>query len=110
MNRTHWLDLFTGTTWEEFKEHGANVSGFRYHSNFAFYIRLSVLGTPYGEANLTILIFNFPLAPAIPACPQGELLRTHKPGSILKIREIREIPVNPRLKIREIRGSGHSLG
>lgn len=24
-----WLDLFTGTTWREFKEAGANVSGFR---------------------------------------------------------------------------------
>ncbi len=46
MNRTYWLDLFTGTTWEEFKKHGANVSGFRYHSNFAFYI----------------LIFDFPSA------------------------------------------------
>jgi len=57
MNRTHWLDLFTGTTWEEFKKHGANVSGFRYHSNFAFYLRLS-------EANLTILIFDFPSAPS----------------------------------------------
>lgn len=31
MNRTYWLDLFTGTTWEEFKKHGANVSGFRHH-------------------------------------------------------------------------------
>jgi hypothetical protein len=26
---TYWLDLFTGTTWEEFKEYGASVSGFR---------------------------------------------------------------------------------
>lgn len=25
----YWLDLFTGTTWGEFKEAGANVSGFR---------------------------------------------------------------------------------
>jgi hypothetical protein len=25
----HWLDLFTGTTWREFKDAGANVSGFR---------------------------------------------------------------------------------
>jgi hypothetical protein len=25
----YWLDLFTGTTWQEFKEAGANVSGFR---------------------------------------------------------------------------------
>ena len=24
---TYWLDLFTGTTWEEFKEYGASVSG-----------------------------------------------------------------------------------
>jgi predicted RNA-binding protein len=26
---TYWLDLFTGTTWQEFMEAGANVSGFR---------------------------------------------------------------------------------
>lgn len=26
----YWLDLFTGTTWDEFKKHGATVSGFRY--------------------------------------------------------------------------------
>jgi hypothetical protein len=25
----YWLDLFTGTTWSEFREAGANVSGFR---------------------------------------------------------------------------------
>jgi len=25
----YWLDLFTGTTWQEFKDAGANVSGFR---------------------------------------------------------------------------------
>src|ERR1700676_3037363 len=25
----YWLDLFTGTTWREFQEAGANVSGFR---------------------------------------------------------------------------------
>jgi hypothetical protein len=25
----YWLDLFTGTTWDEFREAGANVSGFR---------------------------------------------------------------------------------
>jgi len=25
----YWLDLFTGTTWQEFREAGANVSGFR---------------------------------------------------------------------------------
>jgi hypothetical protein len=25
---TYWLDLFTGTTWEEFKAYGAGVSGF----------------------------------------------------------------------------------
>ncbi len=25
----YWLDLFTGTTWDEFLAHGANVSGFR---------------------------------------------------------------------------------
>ena len=29
MSRKYWLDLFTGTTWEEFLEHGAKVSGFR---------------------------------------------------------------------------------
>ncbi len=29
MSKKYWLDLFTGTTWEEFLEHGANVSGFR---------------------------------------------------------------------------------
>lgn len=25
----YWLDLFTGTTWDEFRNAGANVSGFR---------------------------------------------------------------------------------
>jgi len=25
----YWLDLFTGTTWREFLEAGANISGFR---------------------------------------------------------------------------------
>jgi len=25
----YWLDLFAGTSWEEFKQAGANVSGFR---------------------------------------------------------------------------------
>ena len=25
----YWLDLFTGTTWREFRVAGANVSGFR---------------------------------------------------------------------------------
>lgn len=25
----YWLDLFTGTTWNEFRKAGANVSGFR---------------------------------------------------------------------------------
>lgn len=29
MNRNHWLDLFTGKTWEEFHKYGANVSGFK---------------------------------------------------------------------------------
>ena len=29
MGRKYWLDLFTGTTWEEFLEHGAKVSGFK---------------------------------------------------------------------------------
>ncbi len=29
MARNYWLDLFTGKTWEEFKKHGANISGFR---------------------------------------------------------------------------------
>lgn len=27
--RTYWLDLFTGTTWQEFLDSGATVSGFR---------------------------------------------------------------------------------
>jgi predicted RNA-binding protein len=27
--RTYWLDLFTGTTWQEFLDSGAQVSGFR---------------------------------------------------------------------------------
>ena len=30
MSRNYWLDLFTGTTWEEFKKYGATVSGFRH--------------------------------------------------------------------------------
>ena len=25
----YWLDLFTGTTWAEFRKAGANISGFR---------------------------------------------------------------------------------
>jgi hypothetical protein len=25
----YWLDLFTGTTWQEFQKAGARVSGFR---------------------------------------------------------------------------------
>lgn len=29
MGRSHWLDLFTGTTWEEFLAAGGTVSGFR---------------------------------------------------------------------------------
>ncbi len=29
MDRNYWLDLFTGKTWDEFKAHGANISGFR---------------------------------------------------------------------------------
>lgn len=29
MDRNYWLDLFTGRTWEEFKKHGAKVTGFR---------------------------------------------------------------------------------
>jgi hypothetical protein len=29
---TYWLDLFTGTTWEEFQKAGANVTGFREHN------------------------------------------------------------------------------
>lgn len=28
---TYWLNLFTGLTWKEFKEAGANISGFREH-------------------------------------------------------------------------------
>jgi hypothetical protein len=27
--RSYWLDLFTGVTWNEFKEAGGKVSGFR---------------------------------------------------------------------------------
>ena len=26
---TYWIDLFTGTTWEEFLKAGGNISGFR---------------------------------------------------------------------------------
>lgn len=29
MSRNYWLDLFTGTTWEEFLKYGAKVTGFR---------------------------------------------------------------------------------
>ena len=29
MTRTYWLDLFTGTTWNEFQKAGSSVSGFR---------------------------------------------------------------------------------
>jgi len=29
MSGKYWLNLFTGKTWEEFLENGANVSGFR---------------------------------------------------------------------------------
>lgn len=29
MARTYWLDLFTGATWKEFRDAGAEVSGFR---------------------------------------------------------------------------------
>jgi predicted RNA-binding protein len=28
-SRNYWLDLFSGATWQEFLEAGANVSGFR---------------------------------------------------------------------------------
>jgi hypothetical protein len=28
-NRNYWLDLFSGTTWEEFNKAGGNISGFR---------------------------------------------------------------------------------
>lgn len=28
----YWLDLFTGTTWDEFRKAGANVTGFREHN------------------------------------------------------------------------------
>ena len=28
-NRSYWLDLFTGATWDEFKKAGSNISGFR---------------------------------------------------------------------------------
>lgn len=27
--KTYWLGLFTGTTWKEFREAGATVTGFR---------------------------------------------------------------------------------
>ena len=26
---TYWLDLFTGTTWDEFRRAGGNITGFR---------------------------------------------------------------------------------
>lgn len=29
MKRNYWLDLFTGTTWDEFRQAGSSVSGFR---------------------------------------------------------------------------------
>ena len=29
---TYWLNLFTGTTWDEFQKAGANTSGFRQHN------------------------------------------------------------------------------
>ena len=29
MPRNHWLDLFTGTTWDEFRKAGGTVTGFR---------------------------------------------------------------------------------
>jgi hypothetical protein len=29
---TYWLNLFTGTTWNEFQKAGASVSGFREHN------------------------------------------------------------------------------
>jgi len=29
MSKSYWLDLFTGTTWEEFLNYGSKVSGFR---------------------------------------------------------------------------------
>ena len=28
-NRSYWLDLFTGATWDEFRKAGSNISGFR---------------------------------------------------------------------------------
>ena len=28
-NKTYWLNLFTGTTWKEFRAAGATISGFR---------------------------------------------------------------------------------
>ena len=34
-SRTYWLDLFTGTTWQEFLEAGGEVSGFRERSCIA---------------------------------------------------------------------------
>ena len=29
LGMTYWLDLFTGQTWQEFRDYGATVSGFR---------------------------------------------------------------------------------
>src|SRR4028119_1337935 len=29
IDRNYWLDLFTGTTWQEFLDNGGTVSGFR---------------------------------------------------------------------------------
>ncbi len=29
MARNYWLDLFTGTTWEEFQQAGSSITGFR---------------------------------------------------------------------------------
>jgi len=39
----YWIDLFTGTTWEEFLKNGANVSGFRHR------MRNTVRNIPAGD-------------------------------------------------------------
>ena len=39
---TYWLDLFTGRTWEQFRESGARITGFR--ERMARYKRQPVAG------------------------------------------------------------------
>ncbi len=45
----YWLDLFTGTTWEEFQKSGASVSGFSYR------MRKTVQNIPPGDILLCYL-------------------------------------------------------